>query len=347
MYALSATDAISPAIQRTKTFLFRPFKWGTFLKLSLVAVITEGSGGNFKYSNSGGHSSSHSSSFYSPFNLTPGWIAAIVAVSLLTIVLSFILYYLITRLRFAYFHCLIHNTKEIRPGWRLYRPQAARFFWLNVLVGFFFLLLVALVALPFVAGFWRLFRDTRAGGQPDVGLMLSLILPLIPIILLIVLAAFATDVILRDFMLPHFALDNMTAGEAWAAVWARIKAEKGRFFVYALLRAILPIAATIGLFIAMIIPGLMLGAVVVLAEIGLHSAFVNATGAAAFAGIFLEVLIGVVAFGIVLFAVICLGGPLSTAVRQYALLFYGGRYQKLGDILFPPPEVSPSVPEIA
>ena len=158
MYALSATDAIS-AIQRTKTFLFRPFKWGTFLKLSLVAVITEGSGGNFKYSNSGGHSSSHSSSFYSPFNLTPGWIAAIVAVSLLTIVLSFILYYLITRLRFAYFHCLIHNTNEIGPAGRLYRPQAAALLLAECVVGFFLCCCFCLAALPLWAASWRLFRQ--------------------------------------------------------------------------------------------------------------------------------------------------------------------------------------------
>jgi hypothetical protein len=176
--------------------------------------------------------------------------------------------------------------------------------------------------------------------------MLWLILPLIPIVLLLVLAAFATDVILRDLMLPHFALDDMTAGEAWAAVWARIRVEKAAFFVYALLRAILPIAAMIGLFIAMIIPALMLAAVVVFSEIGIHSAIANATGTAAVAGIALEVLVGVVAFGIALFAVICLGGPLSTAVRQYALLFYGGRYQKLGDILFPPPEASLGAPGI-
>ena len=34
-----------------------------------------------------------------------------------------------TRLRFAYFHCLIHKTKEIRPGWEIYREPATRYFW--------------------------------------------------------------------------------------------------------------------------------------------------------------------------------------------------------------------------
>jgi len=27
----------------------------------------------------------------------------------------------------------------------------------------------------------------------------------------------------------------------------------------------------------------------------------------------------------------------STGVREYALIFYGGRYRVLGDILYPPP----------
>jgi hypothetical protein len=47
MFALSAADAISPAVQRTRMFLFRPFRWGTYLKLCLVALITEGIGANF------------------------------------------------------------------------------------------------------------------------------------------------------------------------------------------------------------------------------------------------------------------------------------------------------------
>jgi hypothetical protein len=54
-------------------------------------------------------------------------------------------------------------------------------------------------------------------------------------------------------------------------------------------------------------------------------------------GILLQVFFGVVAFGIAVLVGICLGGPVSTGIREYALMFYGGRYQALGDILYPPP----------
>ena len=348
MHTIAAADSVFPAIRRTREFLFRPFAWGTYLKLGLVAIVTEGLGGNSHSPTHSGQSSIHGPAVSSPFAFSPQCIAMIIAAALLAIVVSTFIFYLITRLRFAFFHCLIHNAKEIRPGWRLYGAQALRFFWLNVVVGFCFLLLVALVAIPFAAGFVRLFHEIQQNGHPDVGLMLALLLPLIPIILLLALAGFVTDLILRDGMLPHFALEDATAGEAWTQVWARIKAEKRQFFVYALLRVVLPTIATVGLFIVLIIPGLALAGIFAAFEFGIHSAFADATGSAAVAGILLQVFFGIIAFGFALLVSICLGGPLSTGVREYALIFYGGRYQALGDILYPPPPQStvPGIPQI-
>jgi hypothetical protein len=348
MLAFSAADAISPAIQRTKIFLFRPFRLGTYLKLCLVAMLTEGtSGGNFNTSSFGNHSShrrsslSSSSFSHTPFNFTPLHIAEFIFISLLVTLLLCFIYYLITRLRFAYFHCLIHNIKEIRPGWHLYRTQATRFFWLNFVVGLCFLLVLALIAIPFAAAFLGLFKNVAAGGHPSLGSIFALILPLIPIIFLIVFLAIAVDIVLRDLMLPHYALENATAGQAWSAVWVRIMHEKGAFFVYALLRVILPIVAAIALVIVLIIPIIIFAVVIVAVEVGIHAAFSAATGGAAFIPIFLEVLFGVVAGGVGIAVGIGLAGPVSTAVRQYALMFYGGRYQLLGDILFPPPPPIP------
>jgi hypothetical protein len=142
-------------------------------------------------------------------------------------------------------------------------------------------------------------------------------------------------------MLPHFALEDATAGEAWTEVWTRIQAEKRQFFVYALLRVVLPTIAMAGLFMALILPGLALAGAYGAFEYGLHSAFADATGAAWVAGILIQVFFGLVAFGFALLFSICLGGPLGTGTREYALIFYGGRYQALGEILYPPP--SPSI----
>jgi hypothetical protein len=215
-------------------------------------------------------------------------------------------------------------------------------------VGICFLLLVALAALPFISGFVRLFHGMAHGGKPDFGLLLSLLLPLIPIILLFALAGFMLDIVMRDWMLPHFALDNATAGEAWANVWARIMAEKKQFIVYTLLRVVLPFIAMVALFVVLLIPGLALAGCLASVEFGLHSIFSDTSGASALIGISLEAFFAILAAGFAVLASICLGGPVSTAVREYALVFYGGRYQALGEMLYPtPPPPEPLPPRFA
>lgn len=334
MPAISAADAISPAIQRTRSFLFRPFRFGTYLKLCLVALLTEGTTGGSFNSFRGGHSSRHTTKLASMphFHVTPMEIGAAVAMFALVALIGLFIFYLITRLRFAWFHCLVHNIREIRPGWTFYREPAARFFWLNVAVYVGFLLALGVVLMPFAAGFVGLFRNLKAGGHPSLGSIFALVLPLIPIFLLFVLAGIAVQILLRDLMLPHFALENATTGDAWHAAWARIRVEKGAFFVYALLRVLLPIAGAIGLVLVLIIPAVIFVLLAVAVEVGLHAAFGHAL-----LGIFLEVSAGCIAFLIAMLVFIAAFGPVYTAVRYYSLIFYGNRYQLLGERLYPPP----------
>jgi hypothetical protein len=343
MRALSAADAISPAINRTREFLFAPpFRWTTFLKLCLVAAITEGIGTNLRSQANQHHPSASPGDVI--FHFTPVMIAAIVAMSLLLIFVGVVIAYFVTRLRFAYFHCLVTNTRLIRPGWELYRPQANRFFWMNIVVGLCFLLMVGLMVSPFIPGFVRFFQGMQASGRPDVGLLLSVALPLIPIFLLIVLVAILLDIVLRDWMLPHYALDDAKAGQAWAAVWERVTVEKGTFVAYVVLRLVLPIIAFIGMFLVLLIPSLVLLGSVAAAEYAIHTAFASASGPISVIGILLEVFIGAIALGCAIVIGISIGGPISTALREYALMFYGSRYPKLGEMLFPP--VSPMQPEL-
>ena len=335
MRAFSAADSVSIAVQRTRDFLFRPFSWGTYLKLGLVAIITEGSAYNFRSSGGGGQPSQHGPALPPSMDITPVRVAAIVASILLAALVSMWLFYLLTRLRFAFFHCLVYNTKEIRPGWRLYREPAARFFWLNVIVGLCFLLLVGVLSIPFITGFWRLFREMQQTGHLDIALLLSVVLPMIPLIILVVLAAILADVVLRDWIMPHLAVDNATAGEAWSAVWDHIITEKRQFIVYALLRVALPVVAMAVLFMVLLIPGLIVAGSIGALMYAIHSAFAGSTGGAAEAGLLVQTFFGCVAFLLMILAAIGLGAPLSTGIREYALMFYGGRYQALGDILSP------------
>ena len=76
----------------------------------------------------------------------------------------------------------------------------------------------------------------------------------------------------------------------------------------------------------------------------------DATGVGAVIRIVFDVVFGIVGVGIGLLVAFSLGGPIATWVRNYALLFYGGRYQALGDLLDsppPPPPAGHGTPEVA
>lgn len=340
MKALSATEAIGPALARTRRILFQPFRFSTFLKLCFVAAVTEGMG--FRGFNSG--RGSHGGRRWSggPVTWTPEHIALAIGVALLLLVIGLFVLYLIVRLRFALFESLARQSTLLRPGWRMYREQSWRFFWLSVVVGIGFVVVAAGAILPFVRPIVHVIRDSQAAGHLLIGPLLSAVLPLVGVLLGLTLLAIAIDVILRDFMLPHMALEDESAGEAWLEVWDRLTSETGAFLVYGVLRVLMPIGAAVGIFIVLAIPlivlfgipGVMLGL--------LHAAAMNAQGVLQLLYYGFEALLVVVLVALGMLVAIGIGGPLGIAIREYALMFYGGRYQRLGDVLAPPPAVPPS-----
>lgn len=343
MQVLSAAQAISPAIERTRNLLFRPFRWGTFLKLCVVAVLTEGFSGNFNSSHHGHSAQVQPGIDHLAIHFSPAWIEGIAAIALAVFVVSFVIFYLIVRLRFALFECLIHQSTLIAPGWHKYRSQAWRFFLLSIVVGFIFLAVIALISLPFVFGFLHLYQEGQLSGEFPVAGFLSLLLPLIPVILLIVLVAVCVDIILRDFMLPHIALEDASAGQAWTAVRVRIAREKGAFALYAVLRVLLPVVAMLAIFVILAIPGILVFGVLGVSAVALYTAISHAALPLMIAGWFLEALLGLLILGLALLLIISFDGLLAIAVRNYALLFYGSRYQALGEILFPAPPAPPAM----
>ncbi|MGA7256194.1 MAG: hypothetical protein WBX09_06065 [Terracidiphilus sp.] len=331
MQFVTAAEAISPALNRTASLLFRPFRWGTYLKLCAAAVLTEGMTGNFQGSNFNQHHAPVLPSFTSP-TLPPELIPLLVGIGLLALAVGIVVLYLIVRLRFALFECLIHQSRYLTPGWRRYREQAWRFFLFSIVIAVGFLALAVAALAPFASPIIQFVHQTQAEGHFDVPRMLVLMLQLAPVLLCLGLAGSLLDVVMRDFMLPHFALEDASAGDAWGAVWGRIGQEKGAFVFYVVLRVLLPMIAMIGMFILLAIPS-----VIVFGSLGVFIAMLHASAAGATPiGIFFQAMAGLAIVVIGLLLAICFGGPISIAIRNYALVFYGARYQPLGDALYPP-----------
>jgi hypothetical protein len=149
-------------------------------------------------------------------------------------------------------------------------------------------------------------------------------------------------VFLRDLMLPHIALENATVGEAWESASARVGAEPGAFFLYGFFRLVLPIVAFLAVALVLVIPiaVITIGFAAMIA--GLTAAVVNTAGAAKVLLVMIEVVVTLLGLGISLFVGLFVGGPVATAIRNYTLVFYGSRYQLLGNLLYPPAPPQPA-----
>jgi hypothetical protein len=305
-----------------------------------VACITEGFSAHLN--SPSGHNISPGAGGWPTFHIPAEVIAAIVAALLLCLVIGIFVFYLITRLRFAFFHCLVHKTKVIRQPWALYRVQATRFFKASLVVWLCYLAILLMVLLPFLVTFFEVIKNAASGGQFEIGKFLLTLLPFIGIMIVLSLAGYLIEVVLHDFILPHLALEDSSFGDAWAAVRLRIGAEKGSFVFYFFLRAILPFVAMIAVLIVAAIPLLIVFGALGLAGMGFHAALASGTGLIAFFRIAIEIMFGVIGAGLGLLVAFSLGGPVATWVRNYALLFYGGRYATLGNMLYPTPPQPPT-----
>lgn len=148
--------------------------------------------------------------------------------------------------------------------------------------------------------------------------------------------------------MPIMALDDLLLGDAWSALWRVIASEPGAWLGYLGMKVVLAIGAGIVLAIAGFIA--MLPALVI---IGIPVSFLVVPGvfvlkAGATAG---AVILFVIAGALAITGIVCLYmiliAPLTVFFPAYAFYFFGGRYPKLGALLWPQPVPPAPVPQMA
>ena len=161
MRILSATECISPAIERTKLVLFSPFRKGRTWKLCATSYV------------------STMGTMFLPFPLVylafvpfvykvAGTGAAVaVAIGILLFTALFIwLFYLCSRLQFAWFDMLANRGEFVAPAWRKYGPQSLPWTNLKLALGAAITLVTAVPIVAFVRRLIPLFRSIPLTPQP-------------------------------------------------------------------------------------------------------------------------------------------------------------------------------------
>jgi hypothetical protein len=341
MPLLSAIGAIEPAFERLKFMLFRPFRFKTWLKIGFIGWLAGGASGSFSVGappTSGGQGGNVGADVEQTVR---AWMHQHILLIFLIVAfftaLALVLMYVSCRFRFILFDTVINRDARIRRSWTRYGGQALRFF--GFLLSFFLIFgaaVTAAVGLPI----WRAFtRGTFDSNDP---------MAVIRFVLLIILAAFVFAILAavvvslaNDFGVPLLALDDLSIGDAWRELKQMLSAEPWAFAGYLGMKLVLSIAASaavaIPFFIALlvlIIPG------VILVLVGI--AIAKALGPAAAV---LLIVIGVLAALAILFTLfMLLAAPVAVFFTSYSLYFFGGRYPKLGALLWPQPPLSPAPP---
>ena len=218
MTVYSASEAIWPALERTYSYLFRAFKWETFLKLATVATISEGFIVSFRYSVPNAFPLDIDTAALKAFLLAPAFLPVTILGAIAIFLFGVYCVYLVTRVRFGLVHCLIHQTRELRTASKLYSDEAERFFTASTLIWLAFLVLAVLVFVAFVIAGYVVIASPTPEGKLDPGNFLILFFPCIAIVFAFTLAVCAA--------LAETPRAGAPAG-ALPGAWYRAEAESG------------------------------------------------------------------------------------------------------------------------
>ncbi len=329
MRPLSASECITPAIERTKSLLFSPFQWRAFLKLTAVAFFAEVGSGSFSFS-----SPARNGNIPGVSPAAQGLIFAILFVVLLVgLVIGLVLLYLGSRLQLVLLEVVATRQTTIAPIWRRYGRLTWRWIGFKVLFFLVFGLVFLAVLSPVIIS---MFKNMPSGAQPPSAAFFSHILLFVSAIFIGVMIVLAAYFLLRDFALPFLEIEDLSNTDTLRRLRSLVAAAPGEIALYLLLRFLLSLVAGIGaellilfIFIASMIPFGVIGGVLWFA---LRHAGTVATaaliGLAVVGGLVLLVWMACVIVGLI--------GTVFVFTQSYALYFLGGRYSLLGNVLEPP-----------
>ena len=248
---VSVLDPISPAIERVRTILFRPFnlgKWFTIGVCAWLAQLGSGGGGN----GSGGPPTGRGTATnggtdevrrafdqaYEYVLANINWILplAIFAV-LLVVTVILVLKWLSSRGQFMFLHCVARNKGEVLVPWRQYQHHGNNLFLFRIVVGILgFLTTAVFIGLGVTVGVMA---------HQTTGFTVFSILGIVMCSLLALSSAVVFGLILHltlDFVVPIMYLHGLRCSKAWRLLLTVLSANKGRLVLYLLFQIVINIA---------------------------------------------------------------------------------------------------------
>jgi hypothetical protein len=260
---ISVIDPITPAIERVKVMLFRPFdlaKWFTIGFCAWLAYLGQGGGGGgfnfpadaFNKDRGWHHNQEFSIAFDGLGNIatwfTPVVIAVIIIVAIIGIAIGIVLLWLSSRGKFMFLHCVATNKAEVSIPWHNYSRQGNSLFIFKLIAGIITAMSVVIIAGIIVAlGFIMYYNSA-----PILATVLSLVFISLITFLPAVISVAVFFKFTNDFVVPLMFLHGKTALEGWREFLGLLSAHKGSFTLYILFQIVIAMALGILVFVAVL-----------------------------------------------------------------------------------------------
>jgi hypothetical protein len=250
--SISVIEPITPAIERVKVVLFRPFdlaRWFTIGFCAWLAYLCQGGGGggggNFSNPGHGGGTDIQNVfHHYLPLIIVIG-----VAVAMFALTIMVVCLWLSSRGKFMFLHCVAKNKAEVKIPWHQYKQQGNSLFVFRLIAG-----LIAIAAIAMVAGMVTGlgFLMYHKGSEVWVMVLILVLISLFTFVPLLIICGIFFK-FTSDFVVPIMFLRSKTALDAWREFLPMLLTNKGAFILYILFQIVIAMAIGALVFFAMTI----------------------------------------------------------------------------------------------
>jgi hypothetical protein len=257
---ISVTEPVSPALERVKVMLFKPFNLGKWFIIGFCAWLAylgeSGGGGGFNgRTNFDNHNPTAGSFRHDYFqareyvlnNLV--WIVPVAASAvILLLALWLLILWLSSRGKFMFLHCVALDKAEVSVPWSKFGHQADSLFWFRAVLG---VLSMVLMLPPAAFSALLVVRMVLRGEANIPAVLVAAGLCLLCFLLVIVFALIQKFT--NDFVVPIMFLRRGRCLAAWKEFWGLLAGHAGLFVLYILFQIVLALAIGIIVLTAFIV----------------------------------------------------------------------------------------------
>lgn len=275
--------------------------------------------------------------------ISTGEIALMITVLVVGIVALVVVHLWVSSVaRFMLFDAVATGRYRLREGWKRWGSHGFRYFLFQLAFGAVALVIdIVVLGVPALI-LWRM--GVFSAFKEHLGTFFSVLFLVLPVFMIVALAMAVFAVLVKDFAIPIIALEDITIPDAIRKLWEMVKANKGDYTIYILVKVGIVIVVGIGLTVINVIIALILMVPVAIIFAGAIIAnphmFENPVTIA------LLITLALFAFVPLLTVIGLVATPAVVFYESYVLHFFGSRYAPLWVFMHPEGVPSPPAPPL-